>query len=168
MNVEAVPRYLGRLSYRQAIWLAPLAYAVHIVEEAQQFPTWASTHFAAGFTTAQFVKNNLIVMAALIALTLLVTLHPRRWTALLHFFQLSAGLFHNAFFHMGATAYLGVYSPGLLSAILLYLPVCYHITKLGHRQGLLPNIPALAVFVLAGIAHARFVYTQLLTQNLRL
>ena len=168
MNVEAIPRFLGRLTYRQAIWLAPLAYAVHILEESQQFAGWASTHFAAGFTTAQFVKNNLIVMAVLIALSLLVTLHPRRWTALLHFFQLSAGLFHNALFHMGATAYLGVYSPGLLSAILLYLPVSYHITKLGHREGLLPNLPAFLVFVLAGLGHARFVYTQLFTQTLRL
>ena len=168
MNVEAIPRFRGRLSYRQAVWLAPLAYAVHILEESQQFAAWASTHFAAGFTTPQFVKNNLIVMSGLIALTLLVTLHPRRWTALLYFFQLSAGLFHNAMLHMGATAYLGVYSPGLLSAILLYLPVWYHITKLGQRQGLLPNIPALVVFVLAGLAHAWFVYTQLLTQNLRL
>jgi len=133
VNVEAIPRLLARLSYRQAIWLAPLAYGVHILEESQRFAVWASTHFAEGFTTAQFIKNNLMVMAVLIALSLLVTFHPRRWTALLHFFQLSAGLFHNALFHVGATAYLGVYSPGLLSAILLYLPVSYHITKLGHR-----------------------------------
>ena len=69
---------------------------------------------------------------------------------------------------MGATAYLGVYSPGLLSAILLYLPVSYHITRLGHKQGLLPNIPAFIVFVLAGLGHARFVYTQLFTEHLRL
>jgi hypothetical protein len=168
MSVEAIPRFLGSLSYRQAIWLAPLAYAVHILEESQRFAAWASIHFAEGFTTAQFVKNNLIVMGVLIALTLLVTFYPRRWTALLHLFQLSAGLFHNALFHMGATAYLGVYSPGLLSAVLLYLPVSYHIAKLGHRQGLLPDVPAFAVFVLAGLGHARFIYTQLLTQDLRL
>lgn len=168
MNVEAIPRFLGGLSYRQAIWLAPVAYAIHILEEAQQFATWTSTHFAAGFTTAQFVKNNLIIMAVLVALTVLVTVHPRRWTALLHFFQLSAGLFHNAVFHMGATAYLGVYSPGLLSSILLYVPVWYFITKLGHRDGLLPNGPAAVIFVLAFFAHGRFVYTQLMTQALRL
>ena len=33
---------------------------------------------------------------------------------------------------------------------------------------LFPNIPALVVFVLAGLGHARFVYTQLFTQHLRL
>jgi hypothetical protein len=114
------------------------------------------------------VRNNVIVMAGLIALTLLASLHPRRWTALLHFFQLSAGVLHNALLHMAATAYLGVYSPGLLTAILLYLPVWYHITKLGNREGLLPNGAGIVVFVLAGLAHAQFVYTQLLTQDLRL
>jgi hypothetical protein len=168
MNVEAVPRFLGGLSYRQAIWLAPVAYALHILEESQHFAEWASAHFAPGFTTAQFVKNNLIVMTSLIALSLLASLYPRRWTALLHFFQLSAGVLHNALLHMAATAYFGVYSPGLLTAILLYLPVWYHITRLGYREGLLPNGAGIAVFVLAGLAHAQFVYSQLFTQNLRL
>ncbi|CAA0079479.1 Uncharacterised protein [Zhongshania aliphaticivorans] len=163
MNVDAIPKFLGRLSYRQAIWLAPLAYLVHILEESQQFAAWASTHFAGGFTTAQFVKNNLIIMGILVGLSVLVTLHPRKWTALLHFYQLCAGMFH-----MGATAYIGVYSPGLLSAILLYLPVSYYITRLGYREGLLPNVPALVVLVLAGLGHALFVYSQLFTLDLRL
>src|SRR5262245_26041916 len=128
MDVEAIPRFVRGLSYRQAVWLAPAAYALHIVEEAQNFAAWASEHFAQGFTTAQFVKNNAIVMSFLVALTLLASLYPRRWTALLHFFQLSAGLLHNALFRMAATAYIGVYSPGLLSAILLYVPVFYVVT----------------------------------------
>jgi predicted membrane protein len=168
MNVEAIPQFFRSLSYRQAIWLAPVAYAVHILEELHQFPAWVNTNFAQGFTTAQFAKNNLIVMSVLIALSLLVTFHPRRWTALLHFLPLSAGTFHNALFHMATTAYLGIYSPGLLSAMLLYLPVFYYITKRGYREGLLPNGLAIVVFVLAGIAHAGFVYTQLLTSDFRL
>src|SRR5262245_28569365 len=148
MNVEAVPILLRGLSYRQAVWLAPAAYALHILEESQHFAEWASAHFAPGFTTAQFVRNNVIVMASLVALTLLASLHPRRWTALLHFFQLSANVLHNALLHMAATAYFGVYSPGLLTAILLYLPVWYHITKRGNREGLLPNAAGIAVFLL--------------------
>jgi len=168
MNVEAIPRFIGGLSYRQATWLAPAAYAVHILEESQHFAEWASTHFAAGFTTAQFVQNNLIIMSILLALTALVNVHQRRWTALLHFFQLSAGIFHNALLHMAATAYVGLYSPGLLSAILLYVPVSYTITRRGYAEGLLPNRVAIPLFVLAGIAHAIFVYTQLFTTDLRL
>ena len=76
MNVEAVPQFFRSRSYRQAIWLAPVAYAVHILEEIHQFPAWVNTNFAQGFTTAQFAKNNLIVMSVLIALSLLVTFHP--------------------------------------------------------------------------------------------
>ena len=168
MNVEALPKFLNGLSYRQAIWLVPVAYAVHILEESQHFAAWASTNFTGGFTTTQFVKNNLIIMSILVALTLLVSVYPRRWTALLHFFQISAVLFHNALFHMAATAYIGIYSPGLLSAILLYVPVFYHVVKRGYREGLLPNGSAIAVFGVAGIAHAWFVYTQLFTTGLRL
>ncbi|MDD9946836.1 MAG: HXXEE domain-containing protein [Myxococcales bacterium] len=168
MNVEAIPRFLRGLSYRQAVWLGPVAYAIHILEEAQNFAAWASAHFAKGFTTAQFVKNNLIIMGILVALTALASLYPRRWTALIHFFQLSAGILHNALFHMAATAYLGVYSPGLLSAILLYIPVFYLITARGYRAGLLPNFASIPLFLLAGMAHANFVYTQLLTTAHRL
>ncbi|MEW6266226.1 MAG: HXXEE domain-containing protein [Thermodesulfobacteriota bacterium] len=156
------------MSYRQVIWLAPLAYAVHILEEAPNFPAWTSRHFTGGFTTAQFVKNNLIVMAILIALTILASAHSRRWTILLHFFQLYGGIFHNALFHIAAAAWLGVLSPGLISAILLYVPLTYRVTILGWREGRLPQGPAMAVFVLAGLAQSLFVYSQLFTTAFRL
>ena len=33
MNVEAIPRFVQRAPFREIVWLAPGAYAVHIAEE---------------------------------------------------------------------------------------------------------------------------------------
>ena len=33
MNVEAIPRFVQKAPFREIVWLAPGAYAVHIAEE---------------------------------------------------------------------------------------------------------------------------------------
>ena len=38
MNVEAIPRFVQRAPFREIVWLAPGAYAVHIAEEFWRFP----------------------------------------------------------------------------------------------------------------------------------
>lgn len=73
MNVEAIPRFLRDASFREIVWLAPLAYAVHILEELWRFPLWASTHFAPGLTTQRFVVGNALIMLGLLGLTVLVS-----------------------------------------------------------------------------------------------
>ena len=47
---------------------------------------------------------------------------PRRATVVLVW--TSANLFWDALFHLSTTALFGVYSPGLVTAALLYLPLC--------------------------------------------
>ena len=33
MNVDAIPRFVQKAPFREIVWLAPGAYAVHIAEE---------------------------------------------------------------------------------------------------------------------------------------
>jgi hypothetical protein len=33
VNVEAIPRYVQKAPFREIVWPAPAAYAVHIAEE---------------------------------------------------------------------------------------------------------------------------------------
>jgi hypothetical protein len=57
-------------------------------------------------------------------------------------------------FMPGATAAFGVYCPGLLTALTLYPPLFYVVTRLAFRQGLLTNGTAIISFALAGLVHA--------------
>ncbi len=139
MDVEVIPRFLQTAPFRRVVWVAPIAYAVHILEEFWRFPLWVNSHFTPGYTTATFVIANAIIMVALVGLTATVSVLRANAADFLYFCWLSGQLFHNALFHLGTTAYFGVYSPGLLSAILLYLPVSYYIARAAHRENRIGN-----------------------------
>jgi len=47
-----------------------------------------------------------------------------------------------------------VYSPGLLTALTLYPPLFYVVTRLAFREGLLTNRMVIISFVVAGAFHA--------------
>jgi hypothetical protein len=142
--------------------VAPIAYAVHIIEEFWQFPLWVSAHFAPGFTSDRFVIANAIFMVVLVGLTALVSARKARALDFLYFCWLSGHLFHNALFHMGATAYFGVYSPGLLSAMLLYVPAFYVIARAANEEGRIGNAGGIAALVVGAAGMFSLVYLGLL------
>ncbi len=97
-------------------------------------------------------------MVVLVGLTVLVRALTMRALDFLYFCWLSGHLFHNALFHMGTTAYFGVYSPGLLSAILLYLPVSYCIARAAHREARIGNAGGLATLVVGAVGMSALAY----------
>jgi len=165
VNVEAIPKFLHSAPFRQIIWVAPLTYGVHIAEELWRFPAWASTYFAPGFTTQRFVVSNAIIMLLLVGLTALVSAVKLRVVDFVYFCWLSGQLFHNALFHMGTTAYFGVYSPGVLSAILLYLPICYFIARAANREGRLTNTAGVGALIVGAAGMGSLVYFGLLRHS---
>lgn len=148
-------------SFTRLQWLAPVAYAAHFVEEYIGFPRWVSAHFATSFSQAQFQRNGAIFMATLVGLCVLVS-RLRRKTAVLLFLTYVAGLFlHNGIFHLGATALLQTYSPGLATGLLLHLPLSLLLASTALREGLVSRSRALVAFVVGGIVHYAFIAGQL-------
>jgi hypothetical protein len=111
--------------FRNVIWLMPAAYLLHIVEEyLGGFPAWVTHDVHGRFDNVAFAYNNLAFMAILVTL---VSVNYQRRTqvrsvALVVF--ASANLFWDALFHLGMTPVLNRYSPGLITAMLLYYPIC--------------------------------------------
>ena len=103
----------------------PTAYLLHIVEEyLGGFPAWVTYDVHGRFDNVSFAANNLAFMAILLTL---VYANYRKQTlarsaALVAF--ASANLFWDALFHLGMTPVLDRYSPGLVTAMLLYYPIC--------------------------------------------
>jgi hypothetical protein len=73
----------------------------------------------------------------------------------LHFptFIFTPAVCFNIVFHAGATAVFGVYCPGLLTALTLYPPLFYVVSRLAFREHLLTNRLALVSFAIAGAFH---------------
>lgn len=152
-------------SFRYAIWLTPIVYAMHIGEESLGFVPWVNTYFSPHFTLDQFVRNNAVFMGITLLYCVGLSLYPKKWLALLFYSHLSSLMFFNALFHLGATAYFSAYSPGAVTAAALYLPSWYFLTSLGRRQGFLPGVPAALFWVLGGVLHAAVIYTQLISPS---
>ena len=41
MNFDRISHLLSDLAFRQAIWLFPCAFSLHVLEEWRQFAPWA-------------------------------------------------------------------------------------------------------------------------------
>lgn len=127
-------------TFYRLIWLMPASFAAHISEEwIGGFPAWVS-HIAGGQMSRQaFIENNAFFMAVLLLLTFFASYARSRWTAFVLISWASANLFWDFLFHLGATPFWGVYSPGLITATLLYFPVSFFVARAALEEGVLPK-----------------------------
>jgi len=144
----ALPRF------QRIIWLLPAAYFLHIIEEyVGGFPAWVTHDVHGSFNDAAFAVNNFAFM--LILLTLVYANYrkstPLRGVLLAVF--ASANLFWDALFHLFMTLILDRYSPGLVTSMLLYYPICIVVgtviikdSVLSPRQFVLALFGGLALF----------------------
>jgi hypothetical protein len=143
-----------RLRFSQAIWLFPPAFALHILEELPQFPSWAQHYASPAFTRHDYLVLHLGGLGLGTLVVALVSAFPNRVLGFLFFaLLLTPGIFYNTLFHAGATAAFGTYCPGLITALVLYLPLYAFLSRLAHRDGLLTPATGTLAFVLAGFFH---------------
>lgn len=140
----------GRLGFRRIIWLMPPAFAVHIVEEyVGGFVEWVELVAGAPMPTQAFLLNNAGFMAILLGLTVLTWRRPSRLSAFLLLAWASGNLFWNFVFHLATTVLLDRYSPGLVTAVLLYFPLSIAVAWAALRERMLGR-PAFAGAVTVG------------------
>jgi hypothetical protein len=113
-------------TFYRLIWLMPASFAAHIAEEwLDGFAGWV-THVVGGAMSEQaFIENNAFFMAVMLLLTFFAAFSRTRWTAFVLISWASANLFWDALFHLFATAWWARYSPGLVTAVLFYLPISF-------------------------------------------
>jgi hypothetical protein len=54
---------------------------------------------------------------------------------------------------VGATAFSGVYCPGLITALVLYPPLFWYLSQITYREGLLTNTLGLVALLIAVVIH---------------
>ena len=118
------------------LWLVPIAYCIHMVEETPRFVPWARRYFSAPSTFAQFVLGNVIFMVYVLAFISLAVFYPGEWTLILGLSS-AAWIFSNFLIHASLTLYTGEYSPGVVTASALYAPVAVYIYATFMQSGIL-------------------------------
>jgi len=141
---------MSRLSFSSALLLAPLAYAIHHAEEHLlfNFRAWRLRYFEDNNALSTEAVLVVLISVSLVYLLLQATLKTRVtvWVAMTF---LMATQVHNALFHLGGTLWFNDFSPGLITALTLYLPVNFVIVRAALAQGLI-NRRQLGITFFAG------------------
>jgi hypothetical protein len=146
---------------RRTLWLLPAAFAVHVLEESAGFTAWVNRNASERYTGADFAQINGLGLLLTVVATLAVT-RSRGSRLFLPYYALvltQQALFNPAF-HAGSTVVFGDWSPGTLTALVLFLPMWWHITRLAREDGLLTRRAMAGAMAAGGAVHALAVSQQ--------
>jgi hypothetical protein len=130
------------------ILMAPVVFAAHVLEEAPRFVEWFNAHVARGISPELFRTVNLTALGITMLVVIIDRVATSRSTALLMLCWLSFLMPANALFHAVAALVDRAYVPGLVTAILLYVPYWSLLATRLSRERQIP------VVVMAGAAAA--------------
>ena len=117
-NPQPVTKSSGKLR-----WLFPVAVSFHNLEEAIWLPGFWCAHGWNRVSGAQFRVAAVLVAALAFAVTYAAQRAGRATSARWILVAFCFVMLLNALWHIGATLYLRVYAPGVVTAVLLVLPV---------------------------------------------
>jgi hypothetical protein len=144
------------IPFRRLIWAIPVAYVLHVADQAATgFAGWFSTNFGGSMDPTAFALTTLGITAVAVGLTAWTAMTMAKPLIVLLVIWSSVHLIWDPLFHIGATVAQHRYSPGLISAAVVCLPLGLWIAAAAVRQGLLSPRVVLACN-LAGIALTLF------------
>jgi hypothetical protein len=118
---------------------APVIFIVHFLEEGPGFVTWFNAHVARGITESLFWTVNYTALAVTIGVVMLEWLSRSAVSATVVIAWFSFLMFANALFHLVGALVDRAYMPGLVTALLLYLPFYAWVAMSTFRMRRMPG-----------------------------
>jgi hypothetical protein len=109
------------------IVLAPLIFICHFLEEAPGFVSWFNSHVSRGITPGLFQSVNISALVITLFIIALELFEPFFLSAMLIVLWFSFLMLANAIFHIKGALVDQKYMPGLITAIILYIPYYFWI-----------------------------------------
>jgi uncharacterized protein with HXXEE motif len=117
------------------ITVAPLIFTGHFLEESPGFVAWFNAHVRNGITTGLFWNVNISALVITLFVMSIELIGPSFFSACLVVLWLSFLMVANALFHITGAIVDGQYMPGLITAIIFYLPYyLFVITRLLRKN----------------------------------
>ncbi len=147
--MESIIAFFGSIDFYQAIWLLPVVYIFHVLEELPRFADWAGDHLGIPYTREKFVAENVVLFSVCIGSVLLAAFGEGAWQTAGAVMSLAGafGFFSNVIFHSVPTLRKGVYSPGVVTACLFFAPASVYIYYLAGVAGLLTPVSVILSIV---------------------
>jgi hypothetical protein len=106
----------------RTVLIAPFIFVCHFVEESPWFVEWFNSHVSRGITSGMFWRVNLTALVITVTIVAIEYFWRSGVSLTLLIGWLGFLMLANAVFHMGAAIVDTSYVPGLITAILLYVP----------------------------------------------
>ena len=129
----------------------PAVFLLHVAEEAPGFVPWFNILVTPPISHRLFLSVNVLAFLITLAAAYFVVTSRDRASALAGVAWVGFLMLANAAFHVVATVVLGRYCPGVITALLLYVPVSVLFLRAAARERGLSAPSVLAVAVLGGV-----------------
>jgi hypothetical protein len=142
------------VSFLTAIWLLPIALAFHEAEEWNILPWYRRNFVNLPPKTNTSVRTFLVFFTLFGFLwTALAALTKNPKIAAFLFLPFVAGAFFNAIQHLFYTLYFRQYAPGVVTSVMLYIPLSGYLITRAIAENLVPvvYIGLLVVLVILGL-----------------
>ncbi len=119
------------------LWLFPIAFTLHNIEEAIWFPDFSKSaqKFHKPVDTFEFSFAIIILTVFSIVITIMFFIDGKQSLACYLYFAFNFGMLINVLFpHLTATIILKKYCPGLLTGILLLAPISAYVLSWGYSN----------------------------------
>ena len=145
--------FLDSLSFDRLLWLVPIFFTLHNLEEAPFMEHWSQRlplKIHPTVSTPQFVIAVIVLTAAGFLLTYVSLEYLANQTGYLLVLGIQAILLFNAFVpHIASTIRFRMYSPGVVTALLITLPFSFYLFRRALAEDILTSTE---FWVLLGIA----------------
>ncbi len=150
---------LNSLSFAQILWLVPIFFTLHNLEEAPFMERWSKRlplKIHPTLSTRQFVIALIFLTLATFLLTFIALNFLGHATGYLLILGIQAIFLFNAFIpHIGSTIRFRMYSPGVVTAVVIVLPFSFYL----YRRAFAENIMTVSQFwIMLGIAPVAMVF----------
>jgi hypothetical protein len=142
-----------RISHDYVLWMLVIAFAFHILEEYRlQWVEWATTALGLHVDTTSVFLVNALAMAMVFATAMIGWRFPE-----VSLSSPASLLINGVFFHILPTLVQQRFSPGTITAVVLYLPLTAWVYHCAWRDGVLTRrviaiSTALGAAIMFGIA----------------
>src|SRR5262245_39666059 len=100
------------LSMRQAVWLFPIAYGLHVLEELPNFTAWAQRYASPSYSMREYLIVHAIGLLVAVLSASVISVNKHRILTFIFFtFIFTLAVFFNLLFHVFSTVIFCILSP---------------------------------------------------------
>lgn len=137
--------------FHKLLLAAPLIFAAHVLEEAPSFVTWVNSHIDRDITQSVFWAVNLAGLVITIAVVLFEWVNRSKVSATVALAWLGFVMVGNTVLHASGTVLYRAYAPGVITALLLYVPFSTLVIAAAVRTRRLTPLAATAAVVVGAL-----------------